>query len=233
MVAALMCLAVCVQSGCIALHYNAPARQTAEYTRIDRALGKEGMRRVKETPRPLRDEELGGEAARLSGVFVGDMSREMSGYQAAMAAQNRNTLEFSEREQITYPLDIALILDEATLMSRSPQTCIEVVLNTETLYQIAITKMKIELEVDRELVEFELSEESQAQAEFWYRKRYRFFWIHEGVFYGITQRARLCAPVEAREVVSLSLYNDLMPLYGNERWVLAFRWYIEGAFRVR
>lgn len=217
-------------SGCIMMHHRHPVRQKIEYGRVTRRIGEERLERVKESERALMDRELGTREAMLEGVFVGRADEGTKGLEVLIATQNFNTIEFTEREQVPYELDEVLIIDEATLMSREPETCVELVLNSDALYDMPLEQLLPRLEIDSEVVE-ELKITNEVAADpvsMWYEKRTRVFWKVEEVFDVRRRSARLCAPLVARSTVTLTLSNELYSVRAGEYWKLSFRWSLQG-----
>ncbi len=222
---------IIIQTGCIAMHYRNPLRQSIEYKAVTRRLGDERLARVKQHERerpPLRDDELGTEAARFEGVFLGRADEGTKGGEVLIATQNFNKIEFSEREQVPYKIDERTIVDEATLMSREPKTCVDLVLNTETLYERSIEDLEVLFEVDSEEVEFTVVEERSMESSMWFKQRFYWVFLHEELFEYTTRVAMLCADTTAREVVTLSLRNELYSVRDGELWQLTFRWFLAG-----
>lgn len=219
-------------SGCVMMHHRHPVRQKIEYGRVTRRIGEERLARTKEVKEPLRDAELGTEKAELEGVFVGRADEGTKGAEVLIATQNFNTIEFTEREQVPYELDEWLIIDLARLVSREPETCVELVLNSDALYDMPLEQLLPVMEIDSEEVEGEelrIENERAAPAvSMWYEKRTRVFWKVEEVFDQRRRSARLCAPRVARSVVTLKLYNELYSVRAGEYWKLVFRWSLEG-----
>lgn len=227
----LLLLSTLTLTGCISTHFRNPIRQSIEYKVVTRRLGDERTARVKQHPKerpPLRDDELGSDEARFEGIFLGRGDEGTKGMEVLIATQNFNQIEFTEREQVPYKLDMSIIVDEATLMTRSPGTCILVILNTETLYERAIADLEIIFEVDGEPVEFRVEGERSTQTEMWYKQRFYWVFLHEELFEYTTRVATLCADVEARQVVTLSLRNELYSVRDGELWQNTYRWFVLG-----
>ena len=217
-------------TGCVMWHYRNPLRQKVEYNRTTRRLGEDRLARVRELDaKPLRDAELNTAAATLEGVFIGRSDGAAGAWQLATAIQNFDVIEFDEREQVPYEIETENIIDEATLVSREPQTCIEVTLRGDALYDQSFEDLAVSLTVDSEEIEaLEVSQESSHQASLWYEQRYRVIFIHEAVFDTTVRHATICAPVVARSVVTLALGNALYSAREGELWQLIFRWQLEG-----
>lgn len=220
----------CGLSSCVAMHHRNPIRQKIEYNRVTRRIEPERLARVKETEEALLDRELGTGEARLEGVFVGRTDEGTRGGEVLIATQNFNTIEFTEREQLPYELDERLIIDVATLVSREPETCVDLVLNSDALYDMPIEELLPLFEIDSEEVEtWRIEQEHVTEPiSMWYEKRTRLFWKVEEVFDQRRRVARLCAPQVARSVVTLTLFNELYSVRAGEYWKLSFRWSLSG-----
>lgn len=183
-------------------HVFMPA-QTSIYEGVNEPdmIPEERRQPIQATAAPLAAEHLGTPRARLEGVMLGE----------------------GTWESVPAQVDPSFAVDRATLEVTSPETCVQLDLQTEAPYDMPIADLEIECEVDHEPVPARLEFERAGEVHAWYEVRVDFEKIDRD-YHVITRHARLCCPKPARRMVELRLFNEQAASKAGERWRLWFRW---------